>query len=327
MFGLATTTEISSNYRGVFSRYRIRSQWREACMYVVGVGISCDQYYSRDYSAGQFIDWIILYAAGVRWDPDITACMMAAATARVAKEVGSESCYSGPIVQKLSFPSSQRSSSARVGYDGCRIRQRSIPSDDQNCAVLCQWWLQQHYRPRNQIQEVKKADLSDPTIGTSEMGIADPSPQHLIRNCGPGEIGSQRVDLGETAQVPETDEIATREPKKLLEAKTNFKVQQRACSVLGCQNPLELMKHKDLAFSVSRYAANIARHAAYWAKLVAESAVIAARKLCWQPTTQSTIRQVQMFRELELRYQCVGHGTGRDEAAVIREQACEYRQW
>jgi hypothetical protein len=135
------------------------------------------------------------------------------------------------------------------------------------------------------------------------------------------------VDLAETAQVPETDEIEKRGPKKLLEAKTNFKVQQRACSVLGWQNPVELMKHKDLAFSVSRYAANIARHAAYWAKLVAESAVIAARKLCWQPTTQSAIRQVEMFRELELRYQCVGHGTGRDEAAVIREQAYEYRQW
>ena len=135
------------------------------------------------------------------------------------------------------------------------------------------------------------------------------------------------MDLGETAQVPETDEIAAREPKKLLEAKTNFKVQQRACSVLGWQNPVKLMKHEDLARAVSRYAANIARHAAYWAKLVAESAVIAARKLCWQPTMQSIIRQVEMFREIELRYQCVGHGTGRDEAAVIREQACEYRQW
>ena len=149
MLGLATTTEISSNYRGVHSRYIIRSELCEACMYVVGAGISNDQYYSRDYSAGQFIDPSILYAAGVRWDPGTTAFMMAAATAKAAKEVGSESCYSGPIVQKLSFPSFQRPSSTRVGYDGRRILQRFIPSDYQNCAVPCQGRLQQHYRPRD----------------------------------------------------------------------------------------------------------------------------------------------------------------------------------
>ena len=117
MLGLETSTEISSNYRGVFSRYRIRSKWYEACMYVVGVGISNVQYYSGDYSAGQLIDWNILYAAGVRWDPKPDTFMMAAATARVAKDVGSESSYSGPIVQKLSFPSFQRSSS----FTSCKL--------------------------------------------------------------------------------------------------------------------------------------------------------------------------------------------------------------
>ena len=121
------------------------------------------------------------------------------------------------------------------------------------------------------------------------MGIADPSPQHPIRNCGPGEIGSKHANLGEPAQVPKTAEIEKRVAKKLLEPKTNFIVQQRACSVLGWQNPVALMKHEDLAIAVSGYAANIARHAAYWASLVAESAVIAARNLCWQPTTRVSL--------------------------------------
>ena len=47
---------------------------------------------------------------------------------------------------------------------------------------------------------------SDPTIGSSLAGIADPPSQHPVRNRGPGGVGSQREDLREPPQVPKTSQ-------------------------------------------------------------------------------------------------------------------------
>ena len=53
---------------------------------------------------------------------------------------------------------------------------------------------------------------SDPTIGSSLAGIADPPSHHPVRNRGPGGVGSQREDLRELPQVPKTSQNQHRAP-------------------------------------------------------------------------------------------------------------------